>query len=152
MEYQVRNVVCQIEEEEFAFPVDHITGIEKPQPITKVPNTADYIKGVTNIRGEVTPLLDLRSYLLQKETELDNDYKILLAHVGDIKIGLIVDKANEVMDIPETILETVQVDGEETDQAVQVAKMENRLIILLDIEYMLKEMDEETFGKIRSMI
>ena len=152
MEYQVRNVVCQIEEEEFAFPVDHITGIEKPQPITKVPNTADYIKGVTNIRGEVTPLLDLRSYLLQKETELDNDYKILLAHVGDIKIGLIVDKANEVMDIPESILETVQVEGEETDQAVQVAKMENRLIILLDIEYMLKEMDEETFGKIRSMI
>lgn len=152
MEYQARKVVCQIGEEEFAFPVEHITGIEKPQPITKVPNTAEHIRGVTNIRGEVTPLLDLRSYLLKKDDSLENDYKILLAHVGDIKIGLIVDKANEVMDIPEDTLETVQVEGNEGDQAVQVAKIDNRLIILLDIDYMLQEMDEEMLGKIKMMV
>ncbi|WP_240376757.1 chemotaxis protein CheW [Bacillus piscicola] len=152
METQARKVVCQIGEEEFAFPVEHITGIEKPQPITKVPNTAEHIKGVTNIRGEVTPLLDLRSYLLKREATLDEDYKILLAQVGEIKIGLIVDKANEVLDIPEDLLESVTVEGNENERSIQVAKMENRLIILLDIDYMLNEMDAETLGKLKTMV
>lgn len=53
-------IVFQLEDEEYAIPVDSVGSIERVLPITRVPRTAPYVKGVINLRGVVTPVIDLK--------------------------------------------------------------------------------------------
>lgn len=53
-------IVYQIEDEEYAISVQHVGSIERVLPITRVPGTPDYVKGVINLRGVVTPVVDLK--------------------------------------------------------------------------------------------
>ena len=56
----IKVIVFQLADKEYAIPVSHVQGIEKLMHITRVPKTAKYVKGVINLRGVVTPIVDLR--------------------------------------------------------------------------------------------
>ncbi|RNA69573.1 chemotaxis protein CheW [Alteribacter keqinensis] len=139
-------IVFQIGEEEYGVSVDQVKSIERIQPITRVPNTPGFVKGVINLRGVVTPIIDLRMRFNIEEKEHDNHTRVIIVSVEDMEVGLIVDAANDVMDIEMDNIEPPPevVGGIEADYLHGVAKLEKRLLILLNLNKVLsrKELEE----------
>ena len=71
-------IVFKLRGEEYAISVRNVGGIERILPITRVPSTASFIKGVINLRGVVTPVIDLKEKFHQQETEFTDQTKLLL--------------------------------------------------------------------------
>ncbi|WP_096269869.1 chemotaxis protein CheW [Paucisalibacillus globulus] len=132
-------IVFQLKDEEFAVSVQQIGSIERIQSITRVPNTEKFVKGVINLRGVVTPIIDLRTRLGIEETEYNDSTRIIIVYLDDMEVGLIVDAANDVIDIPtQTIEPAPEVIGVVNQDYIEgVAKLENRLLILLDLRKIL---------------
>ncbi|WP_026906140.1 chemotaxis protein CheW [Paucisalibacillus globulus] len=132
-------IVFQLKDEEFAVSVQQIGSIERIQTITRVPNTAKFVKGVINLRGIVTPIIDLRSRLGIEETDYNESTRIIIVYLDDMEVGLIVDAANDVIDISTDIIEPApEVIGVVNQDYIEgVAKLEKRLLILLDLRRIL---------------
>lgn len=129
-------IVFRLKDEEYAVSVEQVGGIERLESITRVPQTESFVKGVINLRGVVTPIIDLRTRLGIEETEYTDSTRIIIVYYDGFEVGLIVDAANDVIDIPEDIIEpTPEVVGAiDVDYIEAIAKLDNRLLILLDLE------------------
>src|SRR5699024_9229944 len=101
--------------------------------------TASFVKGVINLRGVVTPVIDLRKRFEIEEVEYNEQTRIIIIHMDDMEVGLIVDAANDVIDIPEDAIESApEVVGTiDVDYIEGIAKMDDRLLILLDLQRVL---------------
>lgn len=132
-------IVFQLKDEEFAVTVQQVGAIERMLPITRVPQTASFVKGVINLRGVVTPVIDLRDRFDIEEVDYSDQTRIIIIHIDDMEVGLIVDQANDVIDIPENIIEPApEVVGTiDVDYIEGIAKLEDRLLLLLDLEQVL---------------
>ncbi|MCM3717137.1 chemotaxis protein CheW [Fictibacillus phosphorivorans] len=128
-------IIFQLKEEEYAIPVHEVKSIERMQPITRIPRTNSFIKGVINLRGVVTPIIDLRSRFDIEEAAYTESTRIIIVTAGSIDAGLIVDAANDVMDIDAESIEPPPevVGGVDAEYLQGVAKIEKRLLILLNL-------------------
>lgn len=146
---EVKVIVFQLKDEEYGVEVDQVRSIERMQHITRVPKTPGFVKGVINLRGVVTPIIDLRKRFGIEEIETNDTTRIIIVAVENIEVGLIVDAANDVVDIPNNVIEPppVVVGGIEADYLRGVAKMDRRLLILLNLDKALnsKELKEVKF-------
>jgi len=142
----IKSIVFQLNDEEYAMPVQLVGSIERMLPITRVPGTPDFVKGVLNQRGVVTPLIDLRARFGFEPKEYNDMTRTIIIHHDDMDVGLIVDAAQDVIDIPKKSIEPAPevVGSLHIDYIDGVAKYEDRLFILLNIEKILsKELLEE---------
>lgn len=146
---EVKVIVFQLKDEEYGVEVDQVRSIERMQHITRVPRTPGFVKGVINLRGVVTPIIELRKRFAIEEIEPTDSTRIIIVAVGNMEVGLIVDAANDVVDIPNNVIEPppVVVGGIESDYLRGVAKMDKRLLILLNLDKALnvKELKDEKF-------
>ncbi len=133
-------IVFSLHDEEYGIPVSQVRSIEKVQHITRVPRTAPFVKGVINLRGLVTPIIDLRTRFGMAESGYTDSTRIIIVATEDVEVGLIVDTANDVMDIPVDAIEPPPeiVGSIEVEYLEGVAKLEKRLLILLNLEKVLK--------------
>lgn len=143
-------IVFQLNNEEYAVSVEQVGSIEMMLPITRVPQAADFVKGVINLRGVIIPVIDLRIRFGLEEIEYTDTTRIIIFYLEDMEVGLIVDVANDVVDVPENIIEpppevvgTVHVDYIEG-----VAKLDERLLILLDLQKVLTTDEIEHLKKV----
>jgi len=134
-------IAFRLKEEEYALPVQHVRSIEKMQPITRVPGTAHYVKGVINLRGVVTPIIDLRERFGFAPEPYGEQTRMIIVAFEDVEVGLIVDAANDVLDIPGASIEPPPeaIGAIEASYIYGVAKMEKRLLILLDLAKVLDQ-------------
>ena|SRR5690554_4241964 len=135
----IKLIVFQLKDKEYAIPVNQVASIEKVDHITRVPGVTDYVKGVINLRGVVTPIIDLRLRFAIEEQAYNDSTRVIIVALNGMEVGLIVDTANDVIDIcPDSIEpqpEVVGVVG--ADYISGVVKVEHRLLILLDLEKVL---------------
>lgn len=136
---QLKVIVFQIENEEYAVPVNQVGSIERLESITRVPRTEKFVKGIINLRGIIIPVIDLRLRFGMEETSYTELTRIIIIHLDQIEVGLIVDVANDVIDIPDDAIESApEVVGTiHVDYISGVAKLDKRLIILLDLQKIL---------------
>ena len=92
-------IVFKLNNQSFGVAVQQVISIERLQEVTAVPRSSKFIKGVTELRGETTPVIDLKELLMLTESATTNDTRILVVSVENMQIGLIVDAATEVKDI-----------------------------------------------------
>lgn len=139
MEEITKFIVVKLKEQSYGVDVQQVLSIERLQKITVVPRTSEFIKGVIQIRGEMTPIIDLKERLLIGETEPTDDNRILIIHIDDVQVGLIVDVATEVIDIDTEVIEPAPriIGGVQDTFLKGVAKLDKELLILLDIERIL---------------
>ncbi len=132
-------VTFLIEEEEFAVDILNIQGINMMMDITKVPNSPDFVEGIINLRGQVIPVIDLRKRLNLNQIEFTKDSRIIVVEIDDKVVGFIVDKVKEVLRIDSGITEPPppMVSGVGSEFITAVAKLEDRLITLLDLQKLL---------------
>ncbi|WNB90381.1 chemotaxis protein CheW [Bacillus sp. NEB1478] len=128
-------IVFQLKDEEYAVPVQDVKSIERMQHITRIPRTAPFIKGVINLRGIVTPIIDLRSRFELEEMEYTDSTRIIIVSVGTMEAGLIVDAANDVLDLNAETIEAPPevVGGVDAEYIKSVAKVDKRLLVLVDL-------------------
>ncbi|MDQ0217055.1 chemotaxis protein CheW [Peribacillus cavernae] len=146
---EVKVIVFQIMDKEYAIPVHQVRAIEKVLHLTRVPRTVPFIKGVINLRGVITPIIDLRSRFELEETVYTESTRIIIVSMEDMEVGIIVDAANDVIDIPAIDIEPQPevVGTAEAEYISGVAKVEKRLLILVNLEKVLKhEQGRESIG------
>ncbi|GAC43150.1 chemotaxis protein CheW [Paenibacillus popilliae] len=136
MAKEMKIVVFMLGRDEYGVEVEKVKTIERMMPITRVPKTYDFIKGVINLRGVVIPVIDLRGrFGLPEEEATDQTRIIILAH-AELEVGFIVDNASDVMDINEEDIEPAPevVGGIQAKYLRGVAKIgEDRLLIMLNL-------------------
>lgn len=132
-------IVFDLKGQQYGVDIKQIRSIEKLQNITTVPNTSKFIKGVINLRGEVIAIIDLRERLHIDVADITEETRVLIVNMDEVQVGLIVDAATEVLDIdPATIDPAPKVVGDVDITFVNgVAKLDERLLILLDLERVL---------------
>jgi purine-binding chemotaxis protein CheW len=126
-------------EEEYGLEILKVREILGAMPITAVPQTPQFVKGVINLRGKVIPVVDLRLKFGMEEIDQTEETCVIVVEVADMQMGIIVDTVREVMDIREGDIEDpprfgTQVD---TDFILGMGKIEDTVKILLDIERVL---------------
>lgn len=140
-ETELKVIVFQLKDEEYAIPVQQVRSIEKVQHITRVPRTPTFVKGVINLRGVVTPIIDLRERFGIDALPFNEQTRIIIVALDDMEVGLIVDAANDVIDLPIKSIEPPPevIEGVEADYIKGVAKVGKRLLILLHLEKVLEK-------------
>ncbi|NQE05025.1 hypothetical protein C5S32_04060 [ANME-1 cluster archaeon GoMg1] len=132
-------VIFRLGDKEFGVDVMNIKEIAKITTITRVPRSADFIEGVTNHRGSLVTVINLRKRFGFEPKEIDADSRIIIADFDGNPVGMLVD-ATEVLMISVTDIDaTAKNVTAEISKAYQigVGKTENRLIILLDLKQVL---------------
>lgn len=143
-------VSFKVGNEEFGIDILKVQEINKMLHITKVPNAPDFVEGVVNLRGRIIPVIDLRKRLSMEKKEHDNKTRIVVVDIAGSIIGFIVDEVNEVLRIGKDIIEAPPelVSRVESDFITSVAKLEDRIIILLDLDHLLKKDEKEILEEI----
>lgn len=134
-------VVFDLATELYGVDIGVVREIIRMQELTTVPESAAYVEGVINLRGKVTPVIDLRKRLSLPVSEQDSDTRIVVVDVHDHDIGVIVDAVAEVLRISSDSIEptTSIITTSDSPYILGIAKLEDRLIILLDLEEALSE-------------
>lgn len=124
----------------YGVPINQVQEIVRVVNITKVPNSPFHMEGVINLRGKVLPVLNLRKRLKLPESSIGRESRIVVTEVGSKVIGLLVDAVSHVIKVPSRFVETApeEVLEVDTDYLTGVAKMHEHLIILLDLERLLR--------------
>ncbi len=136
---ELKVIVFRLLDEEYGVDVNQVLSIERMEHITRVPKTSDFVKGVINLRGVVTPIIDLRSRFNIEVAPYTDSTRIIIVSVEGVEVGLIVDSANDVIDIPMEAIEPAPevVGGIEATYLHGVAKLDKRLLILLNLNKVL---------------
>lgn len=127
--------------EEFGVDILKVQEIIRMINITSVPNSPEFVEGVINLRGRVIPVIDLRIRLGMPKLEYGRDTRIVVVEINGKTMGFIVDSVSEVLRIPRSITEPPPplTTGIDAEYITAIGKLENRLIILLDLEKVLRE-------------
>jgi len=146
----VQLVSFNIGDEEFGVDILKVQEINRMVEITRVPNSPDYVEGVINLRGKVIPIIYMRKRLGMPAKPLDKDTRIIVVEIDKKVIGFIVDSVNEVLRINKSITEPPpsMVAGIDSDFITAIAKLEDRLLILLDLEKILTKSEVDEIKKI----
>ncbi|MGV4320332.1 chemotaxis protein CheW [Bacillus mojavensis] len=134
-------IVFMVNGKEYAISVTQVKSIEKWQKPTRVPGVEPYICGVINLRGVVTPVIDLRKRLSLPEYEITDETRIIIIAYRDIEVGWIVDEANDVITVQESEIESAP-ESVQKDTYVsikQIVKQENRLLNIIDANAVLNK-------------
>lgn len=143
-------VSFKIANEEFGVDILNVQEINKMTLITKVPNAPEFVEGVINLRGRVIPIIDLRTRLKLEKKEHDKDTRIIVVEISGRTVGFIVDAVKEVLRIPMNITEAPPelVTGIDSEFIRAVGKLEDRLLILIDLEKVLTVSDQEKLQEV----
>ena len=133
-------VIFKLNKEYYGISINNVISIEKMQGSTRIPNGPSYVKGVINLRGEVITLIDLRQKLNMDTKELDNNSRIIVVSYEEIMAGLIVDSSSEVIEINKENIDNPpsSYENEKLEYIYGIGKVENRLVILLDLSRILE--------------
>lgn len=128
-------VSFKVSDAEFGVDILRVQEINKMMELTVVPNTPTFVEGVVNLRGRIIPVINLRSRLGLEVKEYDSETRIIVVDLDDKTIGFIVDEVKEVLRIPKSITEAPPqiVSGVDSEYITAIGKLEDRLLILLDL-------------------
>ena len=142
-----------LNKEEYGIGILKVKEIIGMMPITTVPRTPEFVKGVINLRGKVIPVIDLRLKFSMEAIPYSERTCIIVVEIesqdSTVLIGIVVDAVSEVLNIKEEDIEETPAFGTRlnTDYILGMAKMEGRVKILLDIDKVLSSKEMEALKK-----
>ncbi|MGD1090673.1 MAG: chemotaxis protein CheW [Bryobacteraceae bacterium] len=144
---EVQLVTFMLGAEEYGVPISQIQEIDRLAKITKVPKAAEFIEGITNLRGEVIPVLNTRKRFELEARASDDRTRIIIVDLGGVKTGLVVDSVREVLNLPKRdIAPPPEAVGSGIDQHFisGIGKVDagKRMIVLLDVEKILSRQEQ----------
>jgi purine-binding chemotaxis protein CheW len=138
-------VSFHLDKEEYGIEITRVREIILMGEITRVPETPPHIKGLINLRSTVIPIVDLRlRFGLPEETPTDHT-RIMVVNVAGKTIGIVVDAVSEVLRISQEQIAPPPptVAGLNNEYLTGLVKLDNRMLILLDIDKVVARNREE---------
>jgi len=122
--------------EEYGLPISQVQEINRVTEITRVPNSPEHVMGVMNLRGRIVPVIELKNRLNLGKAEIKKDSRIVVVEHGPKILGLLVDRVAQVLNISDLQIEDAPEEVIKIDENFirGVAKMEDRMVILIELE------------------
>ncbi|KYP82097.1 chemotaxis protein CheW [Ferroacidibacillus organovorans] len=129
-------VLFRVGSERFAVPVDRIQSIEKVPELTLVPYVPAFVKGITSLRGQVIPVIDLAERFSYVSSASDQERRMLVVSTRDAWVGLLVDAAQDVIDVQDDARRPAPRVGLalKREFLLGVLQQEEQLIMILDLD------------------
>ncbi len=138
-EGETQLVIFVLAKEEFACNIADVREVLKMIRITPLPRSLDFVEGVINLRGEVIPVIDLRKRFNLPAVDRTEESRIIIVEVEERMVGLTVDSVSEVIRLSNKQIQEApnQVAGEQTNLIMGVGKIDERMLIILNLERIL---------------
>jgi purine-binding chemotaxis protein CheW len=125
----------------YGVPVEHVREVRDMQSVTRVPGAPEYVKGVTNLRGQIITVIDLRKRLGLSEGSGVGE-KIMIIDLEKSAVGVVVDSVTEVSTIKaKDIQRDMEISAQLSDFMLGVGKQDNHLSLILDISKIVRKTD-----------
>lgn len=143
-------VVFRLDNEKYGMNISYVSGIEYEQTIVRVPNSSRNIKGIINLRGEVIPVLDLRTKFNMANQTAPKDAELIIVNLPNNKIAIEVDGVEQIHQIDEN--DIVDMPGIAKSGGAGyfdcVAKLDGKLIIIINPLELLSEEELQTVNEL----
>jgi purine-binding chemotaxis protein CheW len=154
MEKEVQIVGFRIGNETYGVRISAVREIVRVPEITAIPSAPEAVEGVINLRGKIVPVMDLRKRFGQRELQPNKKNRILVVELEGKLVGLIVNAASEVLKIPPADIAppgSLFPEGE-SSYVTGVAKLKDRLIILLNVAKLLHGQEFKRFEEVAETV
>ncbi len=144
-------VVFRLGAERYGIDISRVQGIERMQPVTVVPRAPHFVEGVINLRGQITPVINLRARFGFERAEPTKETRIVVVYMRDQWVGLVVDAVEGVSRLSSSQIEppSAFVRSAESGYLRGIAKIEDGLLILLDLD---KVLDGQEVAQLAEMV
>lgn len=134
-------VVFRLDNEKYGIDISYVSGIEYEQTIVRVPNSSRNIKGIINLRGEVIPVLDLRTKFNMDNLTAPKDAELIIVNLPNNKIAIEVDGVEQIHHIDENDIVDMPEIAKSSGAGYfdRVAKLDGKLIIIINPLELLSE-------------
>lgn len=135
----------------FGIPIADVVQIVGVQEITPVPDFPNYAKGIINLRGTIIPIIDVRLRLHKEEIGYTERTCTIVTNINGVSIGFIVDAVNEVTNIEKNSISQPPKMGRDyvNNYITGIAKIGNKVVLLLNTQKMLSESELELITNIQ---
>ncbi|OOM74129.1 chemotaxis protein CheW [Clostridium puniceum] len=136
-------LIFSIGKQSYGIDIKYVIEIIGIEPITKVPELPNYVKGVINLRGKIIPVMDIRLKFKKEAKEYDDKTCIIVVEISNISIGLIIDRVLDVVNIEEKNISPQPKTISNKDNANKyikgIGKVQNEVRLLIDCYKLLEE-------------
>ena len=144
-------VILKINDEEYGVNIENVKEISEFREITSIPNSPEFIEGIINLRGVITPVINLRKkFNLPFEQANKKNSRIIIVNVNEMQVGFFVDDASYVLTINDKDIEQTPelIVNDDVRYIAGIAKVEERMIVLIDLEYIFKDDEKKQLASI----
>lgn len=140
--------------EEYGVDISQVQEIIRMVEITHVPRAPRFMEGVINLRGQLIPIIDLRTRFGMTRADHSKSTRIIVTDIGTKRVGMVVDSVSEVLNIPVENVEDApeMIAGIGTEYIQGVGKLDNRLIILLDLSKVITTEEKQALDTVEEVI
>ncbi|WP_129596505.1 chemotaxis protein CheW [Anaerophilus nitritogenes] len=143
-------VIFKLEGESYGVDIMNVKEITEYKQTVKVPNTPNFVDGIINLRGEIIPIINLKKRFHLEDIGIHSDTRVIVIHLKEKQVGFVVDEASQVLRITEENIEPApdMIVGVDKKYITGVGKLEDKIVLLLDLEYVLTDEEKEKIQEI----
>jgi len=135
---------------EYGVPITQVQEINRLTTPTKLPQVPAFVEGIINLRGNVIPIIDLKKRFNMPTSEYTDETRIIVVDIEGKTVGIIVDQVSEVLRLSLSSIEPppAVIGGLTAEYLTGVGKLEDRLLIMLDMTKVLSEGEKKELQKV----
>lgn len=148
---ELKTLMFKIGEEYYGVNIKDVQGIENVKGFTNVPNTAEYVKGIINLRGDIIPVYSLRKKFGMEDLNRE-ELSLIIVTIGDMQIALEIDIIDAIQDIDSSMIFEVPAIIKTPDEQYyeKVLNVNNKIVVVLNVGKMLSADEKENISKLVS--
>lgn len=134
-------VIFNLGNEEYGVDIMKVKEISEFRESTKVPSAPYFVDGIINLRGEIIPIVNLKKRFKLEDKGINSDTRIIVINLNNRNVGFVVDDASQVLRINDNDIDPAPeiIAGIHRQYIAGVGKVDEKIIILLDLEQILTE-------------
>lgn len=138
-------VIFKLDEDEYGIDIMRVKEVTEFVNITKVPNTPDFVEGIINLRGEITPIINLKKRFSKSGESSKTAHRILVLNLDDKLVGFMVDDASMVITMDDNQIQaTPEILSVDIRNYIEgIGKLGDRMVIILDLLQVLNENEKK---------
>jgi len=146
----MKQVLCKVGNSLFGIDIEKVQGIEKKMDVTPVPNTPKLIRGISNLRGSVVPIINLYEKLGMSNYGNDSEKTYIITRIGELLVGFMVDSVAEIVELNDgSLIDVPQIVKDEGTSYIQfVLNVNKQLVLVLDVDEILDESERTNLNKL----
>ncbi|AHM56285.1 chemotaxis protein CheW [Peptoclostridium acidaminophilum DSM 3953] len=144
-------VIFKIKDEEYGVDIMKVKEVSEFKKSTSIPNSPSFVDGIINLRGDITPIISLKKkFNIPVEKGYDDSSRIIVVNMNDKLVGFAVDEASQVISIDDSNIDPPPeiVTGLDRRYINGIGKLQNRIVIILDLEQVLSEREQTEISEI----